>query len=229
MIDTNEQKKRAAEAAIKHIETDQVVGIGSGTTVEIFIKLLKKRILSEKIKITTVPTSYQSEFLLMQEKIPITSLNEYPELDIAVDGADEIDPTLNLIKGGGGALTQEKIIDSNAKLFIVISDDSKRVQHLGQKMPVPLEVMPVAVKSVMRRLTRFSSQFSIREAVRKMGPVVTDNGNFIIDVSISDIKNPKRLEMELNNIPGIVENGLFIDMAHIVYYGTIDGVIEKTR
>ncbi len=216
-------------AAVNHIESGQVIGVGSGTTIEFFIELLKKRIITENLKIEAVPTSYQSNLLLIQSNIPITSLNEHPELDLAIDGADEIDPNLNLIKGGGAALTQEKIVDSAAKKFIVISDESKRVNNLGEKFRVPIEIIPMALESVMIKLELYSSDCVLREAVKKMGPVVTDNGNFIIDAKITDIKNPKHLELNLNGIPGIIENGLFIDMADVVYIGTNSGVIKLPK
>ena len=229
MNEKDRQKKVAAKAAVNHIETGQIIGIGSGSTVEIFIELLKDRILTDKLKIKTVPTSYQSLLLLIQNKIPITSLNEYPELDLAIDGADEIDPKLDLIKGGGAALTQEKIVDSAANKFIIISDESKRVNNLGERFRVPIEIIPIALESVMIKLKPYSSDCILREAVKKMGPVVTDNGNFIIDAKFADIKNPKQLELNLNGIPGIIENGLFIDMAEIVYIGTNSGVEKLTR
>ncbi|NVM56077.1 MAG: ribose 5-phosphate isomerase A [Candidatus Helarchaeota archaeon] len=226
MNDKNLQKKRAAKAAVEHIETGQVVGIGSGSTVEYFIELLKERMISEKLKIKAVPTSYQSALLLTQNQIPLTTLNEHPELDLAVDGADEIDPALNLVKGGGAALTQEKIVDSMAKKFIIIADESKQVKKLGEKMPIPIEIIPMSVKSVMIKLRSYTLEFNLREAIKKMGPVITDNGNFIIDAKITDIKNLKQLELELNGIPGVIENGLFIEMADIVYIGSKEGIIK---
>ena len=219
----------AAEAALKHIGDNQVIGIGSGSTVEYFIKILKEKIEKEKLKVQAVPTSYQSALLLLQNKIPMTSLNEHPELDLAVDGADEIDQSLNLIKGGGAALTQEKIVDSMAKKLIIIADASKKVNKLGQKMPIPIEVIPLAYRSVVIKLNRYAKTCTLREAIKKMGPVISDNGNFIIDAEITDIKNPKTLELELNGIPGIVDNGLFIDMTDIVYLGSDTGIIKLTK
>ncbi|MHA1321904.1 MAG: ribose 5-phosphate isomerase A [Candidatus Helarchaeota archaeon] len=223
-------KENAAKAALEHIETDQIIGIGSGTTIDHFIRLLKERLTTEKLKILAVPTSYQSAFLLTQNKIPITTLNEYPLLDLAIDGADEIDHELNLIKGGGGALTQEKIVDSAAKTLIIIADDSKKVKYLGEKAPIPLEVLPMAVNTVQLKLKTLSANFKLREAVNKLGPIVTDNGNFIIDVKLTDIiKNPKKLEVKLNSIPGVIENGLFIDIADIVYLSSQKGIERLER
>jgi ribose 5-phosphate isomerase A len=229
LTDKETQKRMAAKAALEHIETDQVIGIGSGSTVEYLIKFLKERMLSEKLKIQAVPTSYQSAFLLMQNKIPLTSLNEHPELDLAIDGADEIDLALNLIKGAGAALTQEKIVDSMAKKFIIIADESKKVNKLGEKMPIPIEIIPLSLNAVLMRLRKFTSNYTLREAIKKMGPVITDNSNFIVDAKISNIQNPKELELEINGIPGVVENGLFIEMAHIAYIGSEKGIIKLTR
>lgn len=229
MNEKEKQKEMAAQAAIEHIETDQVIGIGSGSTIEYFIKLLRQRMLSEELKIAAVPTSYQSAFLCIQNQIPLTTLNEHPELELAIDGADEIDSSLNLIKGAGAALTQEKIVDSMAKRFIIIADESKMVKNLGEKMPIPIEIIPLALACVTKRLKAYTQEFSVREAVKKLGPVITDNGNFIIDAKITNIDNPKTLELELKGIPGVVENGLFIEMAHIAYIGTKTGIIELNR
>jgi len=227
--DKETQKEMAARAAIKHIETDQVIGIGSGSTIEYFVKLLRQRMLLEELKIAAVPTSYQSTFLLIQNQIPLTTLNEHPELEIAIDGADEIDPSLNLIKGAGAALTQEKIVDSMAEKIIIIADESKMVKNLGEKMPIPIEIMPTALACVTKRLKAYTNEFTLREADKKLGPIITDNGNFIIDAKITDIVNPKMLELELKGIPGVVENGLFIEMAHIAYIGSKKGIIELNR
>jgi ribose 5-phosphate isomerase A len=229
LSDKEQQKEMAARAALADIETDQVIGIGSGSTVEYFIKLLREQMLSEHLKIMAVPTSYHTAFLCIQHQIPLTTLNEHPELDIAIDGADEIDSALNLIKGGGAALTQEKIVDSMAKKFVIIADESKQVRKLGEKMQIPIEILPLALACVNKRLKTYARAFSLREAVKKLGPVITDNGNFIIDAQITDIKNPKQLELEIKGIPGVVENGLFIEMADIAYIGTKTGLKKLAR
>ena len=229
MIDKEKQKKLAAETALDHIETDQVIGIGSGSTIEYLIQFLKERIQTERLKIEAVPTSYQSQLLLIQNNIPTTSLLEYPELDVAIDGADEIDSSLNLIKGGGAALTQEKIVDSSAKKFIVIADESKKVKRLGEKMAIPLEILPLSLNTVIKNLTKYTPNCVLRQAIKKMGPVITDNGNFILDIRIQNIQNPKKTELELNGIPGVVENGLFVEMTDIAYIGTQSGIEKITR
>lgn len=229
MSDKELQKEMAARAALADIKTDQVLGIGSGSTVEYFIKLLREEMRSKHLNILAVPTSYQTAFLCIQNQIPLTTLNEHPELDLAIDGADEIDSALNCIKGGGAALTQEKIVDSMAKKFIIIADESKQVKKLGEKMAIPIEILPMAFACISKRLKTYSPAFQLREAVKKLGPVITDNGNFIIDAQIPDIHNPKQLEREIKGIPGVVEIGLFIDMVNLAYIGTKTGLKKLAR
>ena len=212
-------KIAAAKEAIKYVNDGMILGMGSGSTIAHAISFLQERILNEGLKIKVIPTSSQSFFLLKDNKIPITTLNEYPEVDLAIDGADEVDQNLNLIKGGGGALTQEKIVDSSAKKLIIIVDKTKMVSVLGQ-FPLPVEVIPCALTKVVNFLRELTTEVTVRNAVKKLGPVVTDNGNYIADAKFHKIKDPKALEMQLNNCPGIVENGLFIDMADIVLVGT---------
>ncbi|MDD3985045.1 MAG: ribose-5-phosphate isomerase RpiA, partial [Methanobacterium sp.] len=170
----------------------------------------------EDLSIMGVPTSYQSFYLAKKSKIPITTLDEH-NVDIAIDGADEVDPKLNLIKGGGAAHTLEKIVDESAKQFIVIVDESKIVKKLGN-FPVPVEIIPNATRTVKDHLLDMEGLPILRMAEKKDGPVVTDNGNFIYDVKFN-IKDPKKLETELNNIPGVVENGIFTQIVDQVIVG----------
>ena len=215
------QKMNAAKASLENVKDGMIIGIGSGSTVAKLIELLSKKIKDENIKILTVPTSYQVQQLLVKEKIPITTLDEHPKLDIAIDGADEVDKNLNLIKGGGAALTQEKIVDSCTDNLIIIVDNAKLVKNLGEKFRVPLEIIPQALPLVKSKLIEISDDFQLRMAEKKLGPVITDYGNFIIDIKIPDLskRNLKELEKTLNIIPGVIENGLFIDMTKIVYSG----------
>jgi ribose 5-phosphate isomerase A len=149
-------------------------------------------------------------------------LDDVPKIDIAIDGADEVDPNKNLIKGRGGAHTREKIVDGWAIRFVVVIDESKLVEHLGEKFPVPVEVLPFALRPVLESLQGLGADPILRMGVKKDGPVITDQGNLIIDVRFAEIKNPKALEAQLNNIPGVVENGLFTGLAHLVLVGTGD-------
>lgn len=202
-------KTRVAQEAVKLVKDDMIVGLGSGSTANIFIAELGKRIMDEELNIFGIPTSFESRMLAIQYGVPLVSLDQCDEIDIAIDGADEVDKkTLALIKGGGGCHTQEKIIDYYAKEFVVMVDENKVVDNLGEKMPVPLEVVPFAYSTVLNKLLKRNSAPSIRMASKKMGPIITDNGNMIIDVFIN-IKDPEETEKELNNIPGVVENGVF--------------------
>ncbi|MGC9516257.1 MAG: ribose-5-phosphate isomerase RpiA [Methanomicrobiales archaeon] len=217
-----DQKRIAAYEAAQMIEDGNVVGLGTGSTTHHFIKKLGERINNEEIEIMGIPTSYQSFFIARDANIPLTTLEEH-DIDIAVDGADEVDPDLNLIKGGGAAHTMEKIVDGAADKFVVIVDESKIVEKLGN-FPVPVEVIPLALKVVKNKLNAFDGLPSLRMAVKKDGPVITDNGNFILDAKFDKIEDPSTLEKEINNIPGVVENGIFSGMAHEVIIGTSEGL-----
>ncbi len=217
-----EIKKRVGYEAAKLVKDGDIVGLGTGSTTHHFIEKLGHRIKKEEIQIMGIPTSYQSFFLARDSGIPVTSLEEH-DIDIAVDGADEVDPRLNLIKGGGAAHTLEKIIDESAKKFVVIVDFSKIVSVLG-KFPVPVEIIPQSTKPVKNHLIELNGKPKIRMAKNKDGPVITDNGNFILDVQFDTITNPQELEKELNNIPGVVENGLFSEIVDEVMVGKESGI-----
>lgn len=215
-------KKNTGYEAAKEVLDGQVVGLGTGSTTHYFIEKLGMRIKEESLDIMGIPTSYQSFFLAKDWNIPVTTLEEH-DVDIAVDGADEVDPGFNLIKGGGAAHTLEKIVDYSADRFIVIVDDSKMVKNLGA-FPVPLEVIPTASRIVSQILEDIGAAVSIRMAERKDGPVITDNGNFVIDAEFGILNEPAELEIELNSIPGVVENGIFSGVVDQVFVGTPDGI-----
>ncbi len=217
-----ELKKKVGYAAAELIKDGNIVGLGTGSTTHYFIEKLGKRIKEEEIEIKGIPTSYQSFLLAKDSGISITTLEEY-SIDIAVDGADEVDSNLNLIKGGGAAHTLEKIIDESADKFVVIVDDSKIVDTLG-KFPVPLEVIPEARRTVSDHVKEYNGISSLRMAQMKDGPVITDNGNFVLDVNFGSIEDPKYLEKELNSIPGVVENGIFSGIVDEVIVGTNEGL-----
>jgi ribose 5-phosphate isomerase A len=223
-------KKNAALKAVKHIKEGFVVGLGSGSTAAYAIEEIGNRIRHEGLSIFGVPTSYQAFMLAVKHKIPITTLEEHPRLDLTIDGADQIDKDLNLIKGMGGALLREKIVASASKKFVVIADESKKVKVLGENNhPVPLEVVPFAAKPIMLKLKEMGGTPILREGKGKVGPTITDNGNVIIDVNFGLIESPSKLESVLRNLPGIVETGLFLKMADVVHIGTASGTetIEK--
>lgn len=220
-------KKIVGYGAAALVKDGDVVGLGTGSTTHHFIKKVGERMEKEEIKVMGIPTSYQSFFLARDSGIPITTLEEH-DVDIAVDGADEVDNQLNLIKGGGAAHTLEKIVDQSAERFVVIVDDSKLVQELG-KTAVPVEVIPPALRVVKRYLENIDGVPELRMAEKKDGPVITDNGNFVVDVQFEGIPKPDYLEVELNSIPGVVENGIFSGIVDEVLVGTTRGIKTLKR
>lgn len=215
-------KEIAGFAAAEEIKNGYVIGLGTGSTTHYFIEKMGMRMKEEEIEVMGVPTSYQSFLLAKQWKIPVTTLEEH-DVDIAVDGADEIDPNFNLIKGGGAAHTLEKIVDYSANELIIIADDSKMVDKLG-KFPVPLEIISKATKPVFSALKDMGAEPEIRMGKCKDGPVISISGNFIVDATFHEIDNPIHLEKDLNSIPGIVENGIFSQMVDKIILGTNNGV-----
>lgn len=220
-------KKITGYEAAEEVLDGQVIGLGTGSTTHYFIEKLGMRIKEEELDIMGIPTSYQSFFLARDWNIPVTTLEEH-DVDLAVDGADEVDPAMNLIKGGGAAHTLEKIVDYSADQFIVIVDDSKMVETLG-KFPVPVEVIPVASRIVSQILEDMGAATSIRMAEKKDGPVITDNGNFVIDAEFGILNDPEELEIELNSIPGVVENGIFSGVVDQVFVGTPEGIKKVSK
>jgi ribose 5-phosphate isomerase A len=220
-----EAKIKAAKKAIEHLENDMVIGIGSGSTAAEGIKLLGEKIRNGELKgIRAVPTSYQAIQEAVKAQIPLTTLDEYPVLDFGFDGADQLDQELNAIKGGGGALLREKIVASCCKEYILIVDQTKVTDVLGRDQPVYLEVHPMAIVPVSKRLRALGAKPNVREAVGKLGPVVTDNGNNLIDADFGPIQNPGYLNARLHSVQGVMETGLFIGYCKIAYVGTQYGV-----
>lgn len=220
-------KKAAAKEAIKHVKTGQIIGLGSGTTIAHAIQELGKKV---QLKILAVPTSYQTFLLATQNRIPLTTLNEHPELDLTIDGADQVETkTLNMIKGMGGALTREKIVAAASEQLIIIVDETKLTEKLGQKQPIPIEVVPFALTLVTAQLQRLEGKPKLREGKNKARPIVTDNGNFIVDTDFGTIKDAEKLNMQIKSIPGVVETGLFLNMATIVYVGTRNKVQKLVK
>jgi ribose 5-phosphate isomerase A len=223
-------KKNAAVEAVKHVEDGFIVGLGSGSTAAYAIEQIGKKVKKENLRIKAVPTSYQAFMLAVQQGIEATTLEEQPILDLTIDGADQIDPQLNLIKGMGAALAREKIVASASKKLIIIADQTKKVKVLGEKHhPVPLETLPFAAPLVTRRIKQLHGKPTLRQGKMKVGPVITDNGNVIIDADFGLIKDPANLESKLKSIPGILETGLFIQMAHIAYVGNQTNIEKLTR
>ncbi|MHA1481694.1 MAG: ribose 5-phosphate isomerase A [Candidatus Thorarchaeota archaeon] len=218
-------KLNAAKSAIKLIPKSGAIGLGSGSTVAIFAKELGRQIAEGEVKVNIVPSSYQAYQLAVKFHIPLTNLDLTPSLLLTVDGADEVDKELNLTKGGGGALFQEKVVASASEKLIIIADESKLVDHLATRFEIPVEILPFSLGIVRKTITEMGITPNIREAQRKIGPVVTDNGNFILDLKFPEpIQEPAKVAVDLKMIPGVVETGLFVGMTDEVHVGTEDGV-----
>jgi ribose 5-phosphate isomerase A len=225
-------KQNAALEAVKHVKDGFVVGLGSGSTAAFAIEALGERIKREKLHLLAIPTSYQAFLLAVQFGIPITTLDEHPQIDVTIDGADQITPELNLIKGMGAALLREKIVAAASKLNVIIADEGKKVKLLGENgQVVPIEVLPFAISLAKQRLTAIGGKAVVREGKGKLGPVITDNGNAILDTAFGEIADPAGLAVKVKMIPGVVESGFFVGLTDIVYVGSSGGVekLEKKR
>jgi len=215
-------KRIAGEAAVEFIEAGMVIGIGSGSTAAYMIQALARRLQAGLKIVGAVPTSEATEQLARILGIPLTDLDTYPELDLAIDGADEVDSHLNLIKGGGGALLREKIVASASRHFIVIADATKLVSQLGQSAALPVETIPFGVAPVSRRLQALGALVQVRQ--RSKRAFLTDNGNVILDCSFAGgISDPVDLESRIRRIVGVVETGLFLNMAERAVIGGPEG------
>ena len=217
-------KTAVAEAAVNKIESGMVVGLGSGSTAALMIKSLAHFINSKKLNnIKGVPTSFQSEVLALELGIPLIDLASVEQIDLAIDGADEVDPGFQLIKGGGACHVREKLVASKADRLLIVVDDTKLVKNLNLVFPLPLEVIPSAWKQVKDIVEKMGAVVKLRMASKKAGPVVTDQGNLVLDILFEGgINDPKRIESKLNNIPGVLENGLFVDLTDEVLVGKIE-------
>ena len=228
MADLQDQMKQAvAAAAVEQIHDGMVVGLGSGSTAALMIQGLGAKLQRGELRnITGVTTSFQGEVLAAELGIPLKSLNAISRINLAIDGADEVDPAFQLIKGGGACHVQEKLVARRAERFVVVVDATKLVDTLNLGFLLPVEVLPGAWRQVQGQLSELGGNAELRMAVRKAGPVVTDQGNLVLDVKFAGgISDPVALEKEINNLPGVLENGLFVNLTHQVLVGEIvDGV-----
>lgn len=225
MADEEQGKRRAAERALADVADGMVLGLGSGSTAACAIRGLGARVESG-LDIVGVPTSHQSARLARAAGVPVRCLEDVSGIDIAIDGADQA-AGLDLIKGGGGAHAREKVIATTADRFVVIVDDSKTTEMLDRA--IPLEALPDAMPLVEDRISALGGEPTIRTSNETLGPVVTDNGNFIVDCTFGTIREPHRLDRDLSRIPGTVEHGLFLDVADAVYTGTAEDVLVQER
>ena len=220
-------KRLAGEAAAELVKSGMVVGLGTGSTVAWTIKRLGVRVKEERLQFLGVPTSFQAENLAIASGITLTTLNVHPALDLAIDGADQVDSSLFVIKGGGAAHTREKVVACSARRFVIVADESKYVEKLT--WPVPVEVLPFAAKLVERRLKALGGVPVLRQGLRKDGPVITDNGNFVMDVDFGAIEEPEALAARLCGIPGIVDHGIFdnLDELYLARAGGVEIIKRK--
>jgi ribose 5-phosphate isomerase A len=222
-MDLKKAKQAAAQKAVAYVEDGMIVGLGTGSTAYFAIQLIGEKIRAG-LKILGVPTSNETAKLAKVCQIPL--LSQFSEIDLTIDGADEVDPDGNLIKGGGGALTREKIVAAASKTAIIIVDETKLVQQLG-KFPLPVEVLPFGWESGQKQLQSLGCTTRLRK--KGTAPFITDNQNWILDCQFDRIVNPGKLTIEINAIPGVVENGLFASLADLVIVGKEDGSTKEYR
>lgn len=224
MTDLSEgMKRRAGERAVDSICGGMTIGLGTGSTVVYALQKLGERV-EAGLKVRCVPTSRQTEELAQRLGLPLTDFSELDRLDLTIDGADEVDPRCNLIKGGGGALLREKIVASASREVIIVVDEPKLVEQLGT-FPLPVEAAQFGWQMTLRKLEQVGCQATLRQQAGR--PFLTDNGNHIIDCGFGRIADPARLEQEIDRIPGVVECGLFIELADRILVGKGDGTVEE--
>jgi ribose 5-phosphate isomerase A len=220
------EKEAAARASLRFVKDGQVVGLGTGSTAAFFIKLLAEEV-KRGLRVRGIPTSVKAGELARSLGIPLTSLDECQEIAVTVDGADEVDPQLRLIKGGGGAMLREKIVASATKQLVIVADASKQVPVLG-KFPLPVEVIRFAQALVVKRITALGAEVSVRTGSDGK-PYVTDEHNHILDCRFGQIRDADGLARELSDMPGVVEHGLFIGMASVVLFAQGTEIVELRR
>lgn len=219
------EKRIVGRRVARLVKAGDVVGIGTGSTIACAIEELG-RMVNDGLGISCVPTSYQSRFLAIKYGIPLTTLDENPRLEIAIDGADQVDSRCNAIKGGGAAHTLEKIVASSSERFVIAVDEEKLTERLDHF--VPIEVIPQALSIAAREVKSLGGKPTLRMALMKDGPVITDNGNFILDVDFDAIESPARLSGELSSCVGVVEHGIFTGVGE-VYVGRKGGSVDLLK
>lgn len=221
-----EEKKAVGYRAASFVEEGMVIGLGTGSTFRFALEKLAERVQDEGLRFLGVPTSKDTERKARALGVPLTTLDENPVLDLTLDGADEVDPQKNLIKGGGGALLREKVVASVSKEMIVLVGENKMVDQLGRSFLLPVEVLPFARRTVYNELKEMGCSPFLRTG-QDGEPFFTDNGNFIIDCKFEGIEDPEKLERTINNIPGAIENGLFVGRAGRILVGKEDGSVRE--
>jgi len=227
MADRERMKQLACQRAAQEVQDGMVLGLGTGSTVYYFLHELG-HMVREGVRMTGVPTSVQTAQLATQLAIPLTTLDDQPRLDLAVDGADEVDDHLNLVKGAGGALLREKIVAASAARFLVVVDDGKLVTQLGERYSLPVEVVPFGHTPAIRAVEGLGARVTLRRGTNGQ-PWISDNGNYILDCHFGPISDPVALQKELLAIPAVVESGLFLNMTDTVIVGHTEGVRLLSR
>jgi ribose 5-phosphate isomerase A len=225
MTDTEALKKAVAKEAVKNVKDNEVIGLGSGTTIKHFIDELAGRIRREGLRVLAVPTSYDTSLLSLEQGVQLTTLDEHPKLSICFDGADRVDKNFNMVKGGGGCHTREKITAAASETVCILIDHSKLVDRIVGDTPIPVEIIPLSYKFVSWKLNEAGAILRLRYAgSAKMGPIIGDNGGFLGDAIFPKKSELNYLDNLLNSTPGIIEHGLFLNMADLVYIAYEDRV-----
>jgi len=222
----DQEKQLAARASMAFLREGQIVGLGTGSSAAHAVRFLGERVQAG-LKIRGIPTSVHTRELAASLGIPLTTLDECPQIDVTIDGADEVDPELRLIKGGGGALLREKIVASASKQLVIIADSSKQVPVLG-KFPLPVDVIPFAQTLVAKEISALGAAVKLRTDSSGR-PFVTDEGHHILDCRFGQIKDAATLARTLEHMPGVAEHGLFLDMANVALVGKGSEVVELRR
>jgi ribose 5-phosphate isomerase A len=222
----DQEKEAAARASLQFVKDGQVVGLGTGSTAAYFIQLLAEKVKAG-MRVRGIPTSVRSKELAESLGIPLITLDDCQEIDVTVDGADEVDPQLRLIKGGGGAMLREKIVASATKKLVIVADASKQVPRLG-RFPLPVEVIRFAQALIAKRITALGANVQIRQADDGK-PYVTDENHHILDCRFGEIRDPDGLARELSQMPGVVEHGLFVGMASVALFARGSEIVELRR
>ncbi len=227
---TDKARISAAAQAVRELRDNTTIGLGSGNTILRALELAAERIKKENLRVSFIPTSYQVEIAAKRLGLKTTTLDENTEPDLAIDGADQVQwRTLDLVKGGGAALLREKIVDSTARRLVIVVDEKKLTKTLGGPQPIPVEITPFGYASTLEKIRRISEKTILRESTGKVGPVVTDNANFIADAYFRNLRRPDIVHEKLKKIPGVVETGLFLGMADTAYVGRKDGHVDILR
>lgn len=220
-MNTEQQKKIAAEKATEEIRDGLIVGLGTGSTVYYALLTIGKMVRNG-LNIIGIPTSEGTEKIAIEQGIPLSTLANHPTIELTIDGADEVDARLNLIKGGGAALVREKIIANASKRILIVVDESKVSRVLGTSFALPVEIVQFGWEVTQREVNKICGKSDLRGGIEN--PLITDNGNYILDCGFDGIPEPEKIEVQLNIIPGVVENGIFVNRADKVIIGSPDGI-----